>query len=301
MVKRIRRSFLYVPATREGLIRKGPNTDSDAIVHELDDGIGPRPEKKEAGRANLELIGDLDFGEKEVCVRINSLDSEFWFDDLQAALAQDVHTILIPKVNYPWHIRTAVETTARLVEDPPEFIFTIERTPGFAAIEEIIRTCGEYNDVTGIYPGFEAAELIGADITSHRIRSHFNLETMRYAPLGDLELYGTPQIELDDMSILRESLKREKELGFKGRLAIHPRQVAVINEVFTPTVAEYDRANEVIGRWEDGSRNGFRMDDGEFVDRPLVNAYRQVVNRYNLVHDIDERLELDHVGATEEG
>jgi citrate lyase beta subunit len=301
MVKRIRRSFLYVPAMRESLIRKGPDSNADAIVHELDDGIGPRAENKRQGRDNLVLIDELDFGEKEVCVRINSLDSDYWFDDLQAALDQDIHTILIPKVNHPWHIRTVVETAQRLTDDDPEFVFTIERTPGFAALEEIVRTAGDYDSVTGIYPGFESAELVGADITSQLIRNHFNLETMRYAPLGDLDLFGTPQIEIDDESVIRESLEIEKELGFTGRMAIHPKQVEIINDVFTPSEGEVDRAYKVIDHWEDSSGTGFRMDDGEFVDRPLVNAYRDLVNRYNLVHDVDERLEMEHTGATQEG
>lgn len=301
MVKRIRRSLLYVPGTNETLVRKGPDTDADAVIHELDDGIGNRKENKLEGRENVAIVDELDYGDKEVCVRINSLDTNYWYDDLRAALDADVDTVILPKVNHPWHVRTAVETTDRMASDPPEFIYTVERSPGFAALEEIIRTSGDYDNVTGIYPGFEAAELVGADISSQLIRNHFNLETLRYAPLGDLQMFGTPQVEIEDETVLRDALKQEKELGFTGRIAIHPKQVPVINDVYTPTEAEIERAHEVINRWNESSGTGFRMDDGEFVDRPLVNAYRNLVNRYNLIEDIDERLEYDHTGATEEG
>lgn len=301
MVKRIRRSILYVPATRDELIPKGPKTNADTILHELDDGIGPDEEDKLAGRENLALIEDVDFGEKEVCVRINSLDTDYWLPDLQAALDVDVDAIAIPKVNHAWHIRTAVEATSGLVDDPPEFIFTIERSPGWANLEEIVEAVGDYDHVTGIYPGFETAELVGGNPMNDTIRDHFNLETLRYAPLANLDMYGTAFTEIENEERLRRTLEEEKDLGFKGRIAIHPKQVDVINEVHTPTEAEVDRAREIIERWDETDDKAFQMDDGQFVDRPIVNIQREVINRYNLIHDIDEQLVMDLDEHTAEG
>lgn len=296
MTDRIRRSFLYTPADTESLMRKAPDHDADAVIYELEDGIAVAD--KGTARENLSILADLEFDNQEVCVRINSLNTKWWFKDLRAALDAGVDTVVIPKVNYAWQIRAAVETTRQMASDPPEFLFFVERSAGWVNVGEITTTCSDHPEVTGVLPGNEFSAAVGASNLEGRARIHVLTEMTKYAPLGGLDLYNPLSLELEDMGYLRDFASEARELGYRGMVAVAPNQLDVINEVFTPSEAEYEAAKTVVEKFDATDAGGVLIEEAGFVDRPIVNPYRRTINRYNRVNDIDERYEIEDVYGT---
>jgi citrate lyase subunit beta / citryl-CoA lyase len=256
------RSWLYVPAIRADLLPKALAGDADAVIVDLEDSV-PAGDKERARDALGELLSSR--FEKPVWVRVNDPRGPWGLRDLEVLAGLPVAGVRLPKSEDP----DIVAEAGRVVGTPLQLI--LESARGVQRVGELIAAS---TWVAGI--GLGEADLL-ADL---RGLDESALEWSRGQVVVAARAAGLPSppqsvwTHLEDMAGLRTSTQAARARGFFGRSVVHPRQVPVVNEVFTPTPDEVDRARRVVSAMRDG--NAVVDEHGHFVD-PAVVAGAEVI------------------------
>jgi citrate lyase subunit beta/citryl-CoA lyase len=274
-----RRSLLFSPGDRPELMRKAPGAGADVVVFDLEDAVAPT-RTEEAREAVSAVLTDPDFDPAcEVCVRVNA-DPAMADDDLAAALAGDprLDSVMLPKAESA----DDVTTLSGLVEDHGAGLPVIalcESAAGVLHAEAI--AAADATDAVAF-----GAEDLAADVGATRTdegtevlyaREHVVLA----AAAADVDAIDTVFTDIEDHEGLREETGFALELGYDGKMCIHPGQVGVVNDAFTPDAAEVERARKVLeaaAEADEAKRGVFRV-DGEMVDAPLVAQAERVRER----------------------
>jgi len=261
----LRRSLLYVPASSEAMLRKAGARGADVLIVDLEDGV--LPDAKDAARAGAERLWlELDLGGSEVLLRVNAPGAPWHEADLDAAARLRPAGVVLPKCEEP----ERVEAVAARLDATPLFLM-IETARGVLAAAELARA----PRVAGLL--FGAADF-RASIRASRDPEEAELALARgtlvlAARAAGIEAFDTPFFEYRDEAGLERSARRARTLGFDGKTAIHPGQVAVVNRVFSPDEAEVAHARRVVAALEAAAREGRGVAtvDGEMVE-PLHAA-----------------------------
>jgi citrate lyase subunit beta/citryl-CoA lyase len=267
------RSYLYVPGDDPRRIEKALATGADAVVIDLEDSVAPN--RKEEARSNTARV--LESGPaRPVFVRINAPGSEFAARDIAAVAALHLSGLRLPKVESLESVRLVAETLEELRSEA-RIQCLIESALGLEIALEIARS---HERVAGISLG--EADL-AADLG---VRDEAGLLYARSRIVSASRAAGLPgpvqsvYTRVNDLDGLRRSTEQGKNMGFVGRSAIHPSQVPIINEVFTPTEEEVAEAQELLDRLEGEAGSGtgaFVLEDGRFVDRAVVESARRTL------------------------
>jgi citrate lyase subunit beta / citryl-CoA lyase len=267
------RSYLYVPGDDPRRIEKALATVADAVVIDLEDSVAPN--RKEEARSNA--AGVLESRPaRPVFVRINAPGSEFAARDIAAVAALHLSGLRLPKVESLESVRLVAETLEELRSEA-SIQCLIESALGLELALEIARS---HERVAGISLG--EADL-AADLG---VRDEAGLLYARSRIVSASRAAGLPgpvqsvYTNVKDVDGLRRSTEEGKNMGFVGRSAIHPSQVPIINEVFTPTEEEVAEAQELLDRLEGEAGSGtgaFVLEDGRFVDRAVVESARRTL------------------------
>ncbi|KEQ55333.1 HpcH/HpaI aldolase/citrate lyase family protein [Sphingobium chlorophenolicum] len=269
------RSLLFVPADRPERFAKAAASGADAIILDLEDSVAP--ERKAFGR---EAIAEWLASPRDCTafVRVNPLDGDHTRADLSAALSAAPDGIMLPKAEGAESIRTLI-ALADGANVPPILPIATE-TP--AALFEL----GSFRQVRDRLAGLTwGAEDLPASIGASTSREEDGRYTAPFEMARSLTLFaahaaGVPAIDtvfprIEAMDDLKSYIGRARRDGFTGMMAIHPVQVAVINEGFTPTDAEIARARAVVDAFAANPGAGVLKLDGKMIDRPhLVQAQR---------------------------
>ena len=269
------RSLLFVPADRPERFAKAAASGADALILDLEDSVSP--EKKDAGRAAVAewLAGDR--AGVTTFVRVNPLDGDLTDADLAAVLPGGPDGLLLPKAEGANSVEALV---GKLGGAGIPVLPIATETP--AAIFQL----GSYGAVTPHLVGLTwGAEDLPAAIGAATAREADGSYTAPYELVRSLTLFGahaagTQAIEtvfprIDAPEALAAYVARASRDGFTGMMAIHPAQVAIINEGFTPTEAEVAHARAVIDAFAANPGVGALKLDGKMIDRPhLVQAQR---------------------------
>ena len=283
MTDRLRRSFLYTPADDREMMEKAADSAADAVIFDLEDAVPD--DAVAASRENVAAaLADVDFGRTEVCVRINGLRTGDWEADLGAAVDAGVDAVVLPMVEEPDQLDRAVEAAedaARSADgEVPEFVATIETPKGLFAVDEIARAGGEMDSVTALSYGFgDYTRAIGATGRPDRIRAFLSETVVSAAALGGLDPIESVYQDFADAEGLREQAAAAREIGYIGQKAIHPAQLDVINEMYTPTAAEVEDARRLVDAFDAAERDSLVV-DGVFLDTAIVEQYRTVLDRH---------------------
>ena len=265
------RSYLYVPASDPHGIEKALSSAADAVVLDLEDAVAPgrKSEARENAGRLLESTPP-----KPVFVRVNATGSPLAEEDLVSMVGPNLFGIRLPKAEDPDEVRRAAEMlegTGATVQ------CLIESALGLELAFDLARA---HPRVTGVSLG--EADL-AADLG---VRDDFGLLYARsrvVAASRAARLQNPVQsvyTDVRDLDGLRRSTREGRGLGFVGRSAIHPAQLPVINEVFTPTEEEVAVAEDLLARLEDSAGRGtgaFVLEDGRFVDRAVVEGARSTL------------------------
>ncbi len=285
---RLQRSELAVPGSNTSFIDKAADSAADFVFLDLEDAVAP-PEKEQARRNVVEALRDIDWAAKgkTVSVRINGLDTHYMYRDVIDVMEQAgdrVHTILVPKVGVPADLY-CVETLVDQIEQAKGYQTKvgiealIETALGMANVEAIASSAGR------LEARLEALHFGVADYAaSNRARTvsigglnpnypgdqwHFALSRMIVA----CRAYGLRPIDgpfgdYSDADGFRAGARRAAALGCEGKWAIHPNQVELANEVFSPPEAEVDRAQRIIDalRQAEAQGKGAASVDGKMID-----------------------------------
>lgn len=266
------RSYLYVPGTQEDRIAKALGGEADAVVIDLEDAVAPAS-KRQARRIASEVVShEL---AKPVFVRVNALGGGLGEADVAAVIGPGLSGIRIPKTDSADHVRRVVGWLAEAHSDAAvvplvESALGVERAFVIASADE---------RVTAIAMG-EADLRADLGVSSDDGLVYARSRCVTAARAAGRVAVQSVFPDLRDLAALRASTERGRSLGFAGRSAIHPAQVAVINDVLTPTDDEVRRARELMGAYEaalEGGSAATTTSDGRFVDEAVLRSARSIL------------------------
>ena len=259
------RSLLFTPGNRLELLAKVGRWEPDVVVVDLEDAI-PAGEKEAVrdrlGEAELNVTGC------PVLVRVNP-DGTPWHDaDVDAAVRSGAAGIVLPKAETPE--RVAALAGKMTEERSPALLLGIETARGVAAARELLAA-----GVTGAYFG---AEDYIADVGGRRTAAGLEVLHARSTVVLAARLAGVPAVDqavvaFNDDEAFRVDAQAGRDLGYSGKICIHPRQVALAHAAFTPGEAEVAAARNIV----EAAGNGVGIVDGMMVDAAHVRAAQQVL------------------------
>jgi citrate lyase subunit beta/citryl-CoA lyase len=264
------RSYLYVPGSDPRRIEKALASEADAVIIDLEDAVAPN-RKEEARKTVVEVLRSEH--EKPVFVRINAPDSVLAEEDIEAVAGLLLAGLRLPKIESPEAVRRVAERLENLGCEA-DLQCLIESALGLELAFEIARA---HEKVVGMSIGEAdlAADLgVRGDAGLLYARSRLVAATRAAGLPGPVQSVYT---NVRDAEGLRRSTMEGKNMGFVGRSAIHPAQIEVINEVFTPTEEEVAEAKDLLARLEESTGTGtgaFALEDGRFVDEAVVGSAR---------------------------
>ena len=256
------RSYLFAPGHNAKLLNRVFQAGADAVMLDLEDAVPP--DAKVTARA---MVAEV-LLERSAWVRVNAAQTAWCEADL-AAVAERALGIRIPKVESASDVEWV---TARAPGKP--IICAIESARGVLAAREIAAV-----------PGVRFLAMGGVDLQRDLNTSGGNLQTLyarSYLVLASRAAGIEPPIDsvfplLDDTAGLRDQAQFARSLGFFGKSAIHPRQLDILHEIFTPTETEIEWAQSVLAGFDAAGGGGFALPSGEFVDLPVADRARRVL------------------------
>ncbi len=250
MVVGLRRSLLYVPSSSDKMLQKAGSRGADTLILDLEDGV--HPDAKAEGRNRLDsLVRGLDFGGAEVLIRVNSPGTPWVDEDLEVVARIGPAGVVLPKVEDPAWVRDVDDRLERAV---PMFLM-IETATGVLAAPELARTSPR---VSGLL--FGAADfrksLRAGPLPGEMELFYARSQILLAARAAGAEAFDTPWFAYKDPAGLERSARQVRQMGFDGKTAIHPQQVSMINEVFSPTRDEIERARRIVDAMKDALASG---------------------------------------------
>jgi citrate lyase beta subunit len=278
---RIRRALLFMPGDSRSKIEKGIALDVDSIIMDLEDGVALN--HKPAARATINAsLRELDFGRSEKLVRINPVGSGLHTADLEATIDTQLDGYVIPKVESGAQVQAVSNLLAQRREDahPIALIAIVETARGIVNLREIAESDPHLVALT-----FGAEDLAG-DMGAIRTPEGWEGFYARSAVVLHAKAYGlqaidTPFVRLDDEAGFVKETHAALQMGYTGKLAIHPKQVAPIQAIFTPTEEEIHAAKRLITAHDEHQSAGtgvFQL-DGKMIDMPMIRAAQAVLDR----------------------
>jgi len=264
--------LLFVPGDRPERFAKALSAGAGGAIIDLEDAVAP--DRKAEARANAiaELRRTNQTAAQRI-VRINSLRLRTGLEDLLALADPRPDAVMVPKVES----RGELEIVAALLPGVP-IIAIVESVAGIGAVEEIARATGLA--VLAFGNADLSAELGAANawepLLAHRARLVLAART------AGVSAFDGVTLELRDAQLVAADARRALEMGFDGKLAIHPAQVQPIVTTFAPSPDELERARKIVAAVRDG---GVAAVDGIMVDPPVVTAARRVLQRAGQMED----------------
>lgn len=283
-MERLRRTMMFLPASNPGMLRDAILYGADSIMLDLEDSIS-LAEKDTSRFLAFQAIKTLDFSSTETVVRINSLDAG-GIDDIHAMVRAGIDVVRLPKT-----------TCAQDVLDTEAVILEAEkacgREPGST------RMMAAIEDPQGVLNALSIAtasqRLIGIALGAEDYVT--SMKTKRYPERGSQEIFfarsmilhaaraagiaalDTVFSNINDSETFRREVEFIHQLGFDGKSVIHPRQIPIVNSVFTPSQVEIDKAQDVIRAIEEANAKGSGVIalNGRMIDKPIVERAERVL------------------------
>lgn len=290
---RLRRAVHFVPSANEKMLQKSLTLPVDSLVLDLEDSV--TPEYKETAREVVtDWLKGVNFGRQERMVRMNPLDTPWGARDLEGTMRSRPDSYLVPKVRTRDDVLKIDTILSRLEREygyPPgevKLVVLATETPqGLLNIRELV-CCPR---VDGLSWG---AEDLSAAIGARRNRDERGqfLEVFRYARIMTLltaaaagvQPIDTVFVDVHDLEGLRRECLEGAWMGFTGKVTIHPGQIEVVNEVFSPSDEEIAESKQLLAAFEENRQAG-RMTfsfKGQMVDVPHLNRARTILERARL-------------------
>ena len=275
--------MLFLPGNTPNIIVNGDALGADNVILDLEDAVSP--DQKDAARILVRnAIKAIGFDNVELTVRINSLDTPYWKDDLEEIVPLSPDLIMPTKVNSAQDVLTldaaiaGIEKKSGLDVGAVKLIPLIETAQGLENAASIAAACPR---VAAIFLG---AEDLTADLRCPRTKEGTEIFYARSrmvsaARAAGVDVYDTPFTDVnDDEGIVRDA-QFARSMGFTGKACISPRHVRAVNEAFSPTQKEIDYAYEVleaIRQAKEQGRGAISL-HGKMIDKPIVLRAEQTI------------------------
>jgi citrate lyase subunit beta / citryl-CoA lyase len=265
-----RRSQLYVPGNNEKMIAKSQTLDADSIILDLEDAV-PQSEKAEARRLVCRLARELDWGARELCVRVNPIGSrEFGEDIVAIKKVKRVETVLIPK---------AEQKIPPLASSSGKALMPIiETATGLLRGEEVV---GGKRVVAVTYGAADYAASVGGSVSAYLGNEAIKTMIVAIARSRGVEAIDNVYFDIENPDGFRKDALAARSLGFTGKQVIHPSQIPLANDVFSPTREELEWAERVVEELKGANarRIGAIKVDGKLVDSVHYRMARDIIGR----------------------
>ena len=270
---RPRRSLLFVPGLRPDRFGKALEAGADIVCVDLEDAV-PHGRKEEARALALPLFAEEAPGSVEAMARINPLSTPEGLRDVLALrdCPAPPPALMLAKPGSAAEIRLYDELLQGGCAGI-RFHVIIESADGLANAMEIAGASGRIDSL--LFGAVDMAADLRAE-KSWEALLHARSRVVHAAARRGLDLLDVPWLNLDDQHGLREEARRAAALGFTGKASIHPKQIGVINEAFSPSPELVARARRVMAEFEKDD-TGLVVIDGELIERPVLRSMRRVV------------------------
>ncbi|QUM71621.1 HpcH/HpaI aldolase/citrate lyase family protein [Sphingopyxis granuli] len=272
-----RRTALYLPAINARAVAKARTLPVDIVILDLEDAVAPE-RKEEARNAAVTAAQEGGFGDRELIIRANGLDTPWWRDDLVAAARSGADGVLVPKVGSAADIARCAD----LLRDAPAGL----------SLWAMIETCAAVVALPAIAAAAEgsrlAAMVLGTNDLAKEMRAALTPDRLAFLPIltsavvaarahGLIVLDGVCN-DFQDIDRFEAECRQGLVLGFDGKTIIHPRQVDPCNAVYSPTPDEVRWAERIITAFDapDHAGKGVVQIDGQMVERLHLDDARRV-------------------------
>jgi citrate lyase subunit beta/citryl-CoA lyase len=280
------RTALFVPGNRSDRADKAINAGADAVIIDLEDAV-PISHKAETRAPVREKV--LQYPDKQLIVRVNGLGTGFVEADLDEVAVEGLRCIMFPKVEEPKDVQkihallSNIEKKRGMTPGAFKIIPLIESAKAVQNIFQILSERIEPQRIVTV--AFGAADYTldmgiemskdGRELDYPRSRIAVSCRAAGVEPPLDTPFL----IDLKDLDALKTDARRGRQLGFQGKLCIHPNQVQPCNEIFSPTAEEIQLSQRVIQAFEEAESKGSGAIqlDGKFIDYPVVERSRRVL------------------------
>jgi len=270
----VRRSFIFTPGLNPEMFPKAIASGADMVCIELEDGIAIK-DKDEARKNTIEALKTLEVKSGvELVVRVNCQRTKFGLLDLEAFISSNlkVKAIMLPKVKTSDEIKFIDDllTDCNLDTDLHVIMETNE------ALQNIYDIAHSSKRIVALYFG-------GVDMAAE-LRVPNSYENLLYArsklvhagaSVG-IDVIDVPYLDLEDMDGMKKEAELVRDLGFTGKGSIHPKQINVLNEIFTPSMEEISKAKKIVDQFNE-SDTGLVVIDGKLIEKPVLREMQRKI------------------------
>ena len=263
---RLRRTMMFMNAQKPGLIKDAYIYGVDSIMLDLEDAVAEN--QKDAARFSLyHALKTIDYGDTEVIVRINGLDTPHWQEDIRVCVAGGADGIRIAKCESAQDVLTVEKAVE---EAEKEFGVEVGRTLLMAALESPKGILNAY-EICAASPRMFGVAISGGDfrkcMQTKPTRSGIDMVTARgmmliAARAAGIQCFDTVFTDLDDMEGFLAETRQNKEMGFDGKSLINPKQIRPVHEIFAPTEKEILQAEAMVSAFREAAAKGIGVFTG---------------------------------------
>ena len=279
----ILRSVLYMPGINQKAMDKALNLDCDAVVLDLEDAVEVS-KKEDSRQLVIRQIENNDYGPRVVVVRVNDLGTKWGEQDVAAVANLPIQAILVPKVSEIRDISRVVDLLNRLGSELPIWIM-VETPLAIININELARQ----PRVTALVMG--TSDLV-VDLCAEHLEERQNISYALQRSIIAARAFGKKildgvHLDFRDLDSLRNVCRLGKSMGFDGKTLIHPDQIPVANDAFSPSEAELDKAKRVIDAWRSAQTRGSGVVevDGTLVESLHVEEAKRLISFFSEVSE----------------
>ncbi|MCL4446717.1 MAG: CoA ester lyase [Actinobacteria bacterium] len=289
-----RRSCLSTPGSSERFLAKAPKVEADMTFLDLEDSVAPS-EKVAARQKVVDAVRNLDWDDRVLCVRVNAWDSEWTYGDVIEVVqgaGERLDEVMLPKVQSASEVialdllLTQIEKTSGLSVGHIGIEAQIETTRGLINVEEICAASPRLETIifgpADFAASMEMPVLTGGVQIPEYPGDHFNYVFSKILMAGranGLQVIDGPYLYVRDLEGLREFAQRTRVLGYDGKWALTPDQAVVLNEVYSPTQEQFDKAWRILDAYKAATEeagSGAVMFGDEMIDE----ASRKMASKF---------------------
>ena len=280
---RLRRTMMFMNAQKPGLIKDAYIYGCDSIMLDLEDAVAEN--QKDAARFSLyHALKTVDYGDTEVIVRINGLDTPHWREDIRVCVAGGADGIRIAKCESAQDVKTVEEATLAAER---EFGVEEGRTLLMAALESPKGILNAYEICTA------SDRLFGVAISGGDFRKCMQVgvvpggiemlaargQMLLAARAAGVQCFDTVFTDLDDMEGFLAEVKQNKEMGFDGKSLINPKQITAVHQIFAPTQKEIAAAEKIVRAMRENADKGIGVFtvDGKMIDLAFLPGAERTI------------------------
>ncbi len=292
--ERLRRTMMFVPGNNPAMLKDAGIYGSDSIMFDLEDAVS-LSEKDAARILVFNALTTQDYGDAELVVRVNGLDTPFFKNDVYAMVKAGVDVIRLPKTESAEMMR---QLESVIEEAEKKFSIEVGTTHMMAAIESAkgVLNAPEIAAASDRMIGIAlSAEDYTTDMKTHRYPDGAELEFARNMVLhaaraAGIAAFDTVFTNMNDTEGFIRETQYIHQLGFDGKSLVNPRQISLVNQVYAPSESEIEKAEDVINAIEEAKAKGSGVIslNGQMVDRPVVLRAQRVMKLAKASHLIDQ-------------